>query len=200
MATFIFSYIRLMYAKVSHITLTRGKKLLAYEYICLRMSVLHEVITEEGLDLIGPLWLELRQMHRARSTHFRSALGSKSFEERRDELLEKAAGGLMRVELAREDDGRVVGYCVSSVGPDMTGEVDSIFVTAAYRNMGIGTALMEGALRWMEGLGAKRKVLLAIVGNEEVHTFYARFGFLPKSVLLEQVPQTGGKRGSDKPI
>lgn len=199
MATFIFSYIRLMDAKVSHITLTRGKKLLAYEDICLRMPVIYDVMTEEGLDLIGPLWLELRQMHRVRSTHFKSVLGSRSFEERREELLEKAAGGLMRVELAREEDGRVVGYCVSSLGADMTGEVDSIFVTAAYRGMGIGTALMEQALRWMENLGAKRKVVMAIVGNEEAHAFYARFGFLPKSVMLEQ-GQSGGKRGSDKHI
>jgi len=199
MATFIFSYIRLMDAKVSHITLTRGKKLLAYEDICQQMQVIYEVMTEEGLDLIGPLWLELRQMHRARSTHFKSKLGSRSFEERREELLEKAAGGLMRVELARTEDGRVVGYCVSSVGTDMTGEVDSIFVTAAYRGMGIGTRLMEGALRWMESMGSKRKVLLAIVGNEEVHAFYARFGFLPKSVILEQTQQPGEKR-PDKPI
>lgn len=189
-----------MDAKVSHITLTRGKKLLAYEDIHPRMSVRYEVMTEEGLDLIAPVWLELRQMHRARSTHFKALLGSQSFEERREELLEKAAGGLMRVDLAREDDGRVVGYCVSSLGPDMTGEVDSIFVTAAYRGMGIGNALMEGALRWMESLGAKRKVVKAIVGNEEVHAFYARFGFLPKSVLLEQAQSPGGKRGSDKHI
>ena len=164
------------------------------------MRLTYDVMTEEGLDLIGPLWLELRQMQRARSPHFKSALGSRSFEERREELLEKAAGGLMRVELAREESGRVLGYCVSSIGPDMTGEVDSIFVTAAYRGMGIGSALMEGALRWMEGLGVKRKVLLAIVGNEDVHSFYARFGFLPKSVLLEQVQAPGGGRGSDKPI
>lgn len=199
MATFIFSYIRLMDAKVSHITLTRRKKILAYEDICLQMHVIYEVTTEEGLDLIGPLWLELRQMHRARSTHFKVRLGSKSFEERREELLEKAAGGLMRVELARSEDGRAVGYCVSSLGTDMTGEVDSIFVTAAYRGMGIGTALMEGALRWMDNLGAKRKVIMAIVGNEEVHAFYARFGFLPRSVVLEQAQQPGGPR-SDKPI
>lgn len=156
------------------------------------MRIRYEVMTEEGLDLIGPLWLELRQMHRARSTYFQNTLGLKSFEERREELLEKAGGGLMRVELARAEDGRAVGYCVSSVSQDMTGEVDSIFVTAAFRGMGIGTALMEGALRWMENLGVKRKVLLAIVGNEEVHSFYARFGFLPKSVLLEQTQKPGG--------
>ncbi len=163
------------------------------------MRVHYEVMTEEGLDLIAPVWLELRQMHRARSTHFKATLGSRSFDERREELLEKAAGGLMRVELARAEDGRVVGYCVSSLGPNMTGEVDSIFVTAAYRGTGIGTALMEGALRWMDGLGAKRKMVLAIVGNEEVHAFYARFGFLPRSVILEQARAPGGKR-SDKHI
>ena len=188
-----------MDANVGHIMLTRGKKLLAYEDICQLMGVIYDVMTEEGLDLIGPLWLELRQMHRARSKHFKAWLGSRSFEDRRDELLEKAAGGLMRVELARSEDGRVVGYCVSSMGPDMTGEVDSIFVTAAYRGMGIGTALMEGALRWMDDLGAKRKVLSAIVGNEEVHAFYARFGFMPRSVVLEQAQQPGDER-SDKPI
>lgn len=164
------------------------------------MRIQYDVMTEEGLDLIGPLWLELRQMHRARSTHFKGPLGSRTFEDRREELLEKAAGGLMRVELAREEDGRTVGYCISSVSSAMTGEVDSIFVTAAYRGMGIGTVLMENALRWMDSLGVKRKVLLAIVGNEEVHAFYARFGFLPKSVLLEQPQQPGVKLGSDKPI
>jgi len=164
------------------------------------MPIQYHVMTEEDLDLIRPLWLELRQMHRARSTHFKGSLGSRSFEERREELLEKAAGGLMRVELARDEEGRVLGYCVSSLGPDMTGEVDSIFVTAAFRGMGIGTALMEGSLRWMDGLGVKRKVLLAIVGNEDVHPFYARFGFLPKSVLLEQSQAPGRGTGADKPI
>ena len=164
------------------------------------MHVFYDIMTEDGLDLIGPLWLELRQMHRARSINFKSELGSMSFEGRRDELLEKAAGGLMRVELARDEDGRVVGYCVSSVGANMIGEVDSIFVTAAYRQMGIGSALMASALQWMDGLGATRKVLLAIVGNEEDHSFYARFGFLPKSTLLEQARRPGEMRGSDKPI
>ncbi len=45
----------------------------------------------------------------------------------------------------------------------------------------------------MDGeLGSQRKVVMAIVGNEEVHAFYARFGFLPKSVMLEQ-GQSGGE-------
>lgn len=166
----------------------------------LGMTITYEVMTEERLDLIGPLWLELRQMHRARSTHFKNVLGSKTFDSRREELLEKAAAGLMRVELAREEGGRAIGYCVASIGADMTGEIDSIFVSAAFRRMGVGTRMMEGALRWMDNLGVKRKVISAIVGNEEVHKFYARFGFLPKSVLLEQIGKSGGFERADKPI
>ncbi len=162
------------------------------------MRMYYEVAGEDGLDLIEPLWLELRQMHRARSTHFRDSLGAKTFHQRRDELLEKASWGLMRVELARDEQGRLVGYCVATIDNLMTGEVDSLFVTSMARGMGIGTRLMEGAMRWMEAMGAKRRVLSAIVGNEEVHSFYARFGFLPKSVILERPSNAGGR--PDKPI
>jgi len=168
--------------------------------LSISMRIRYEVLGEEGLDLIEPLWLELRQMHRARSVHFRNVLGAKTYGQRRDELLEKAGWGLIRVELARDDEGRPLGYCVSTIDSLMTGEVDSLYVTSMARGLGIGTRLMEGALAWMDAMGVNRKVLTAIVGNEEVHSFYARFGFLPKCVLLERVPDTGGKSGPDKPI
>lgn len=155
------------------------------------MDIWYEVMGEEGLGLIEPLWMELRQMHRARSVHFSDALGSREFGDRRDELLEKSSGGLMRVELARTGDGALAGYCVSTIDGRLVGEVDSLFVSTAFRGSGIGTKLMQGSLRWMEGLGVRKKVLTAIVGNEEVHAFYARFGFRPKCVMLEHVPDTG---------
>ena len=164
------------------------------------MQVRYEVLCEDGLDLIEPLWLELRQMHRARSVHFKGVLGSKTYAQRRDELLEKAGWGLIRVELARDEQGRALGYCVTTIDNLMTGEVDSLYVTSMARGMGIGTRLMQGALAWMEAMGVKRRVLTAIVGNEEVHSFYARFGFRPKCVLLEQLPDAGRSDRPDKPI
>jgi len=149
------------------------------------------------LDLIEPLWLQLRQMHVVRSIYFKGALGSKTFKERRDELLEKSSGGLLRVELARNDDGFVIAYCVSSIDQNLRGEVDSIFVTIEHRGMGIGTRLVEGSMRWMDGLGVRTRVLTAIVGNEDVHEFYARFGFLSKHTLLEHVPDAGREKGPE---
>jgi RimJ/RimL family protein N-acetyltransferase len=180
-----------------------GVKCFLLEYLSLRdqhMDTWYEVLGEEGLDHIGPLWLELRHMHRARSTHFSTVLGSKTFPQRREELLQKSSSGLLRVELARTGDGNIIAYCVSSIDGDLKGEVDSIFVTAAHRGTGIGTRLMKDGIRWMEGLGVKDIRLTAIVGNESIHAFYARFGFRPKHVLLERLPDAGAERGSDKPI
>lgn len=45
---------------------------------------------------------------------------------------------------------------------------------------------MEHALRWMNESSAKRKVIGVVVGNEQALGFYARFGFYPRVVNLEQ--------------
>lgn len=124
-------------------------------------------------------------------------MGRKTFQERKEELLEKSSGGLLRVEVARDGDGRVIAYCVSSIDQSLRGEADSIFVTVEHRGMGIGTRLMEGSMRWMDGLGVRTRVLTAIVGNEGVHDFYARFGFLPKNVLLECIQDAGREMGPE---
>lgn len=151
------------------------------------MGVWYEVMAEDGLDLIEPLWSQLRQMYRARSTYFKGSLGSLSFQDYREGMLERAAGGLLRVELARDGEGRPVAYCVSVIDPNMTGEVDSVFVAVGYRGLGIGTRLLEGSMKWMDGLGVHVRVISVIVGNEGLHDYLARFGFRPRSVILERL-------------
>ena len=158
------------------------------------MDVSYEVHGEEGLRFIEPLWLQLRQMHRYESTYFKSTIGMKTFAQRMDELLRKTSEGLLRVEIVRDTDGQPVAYCVSSIDSGLTGEVDSLFVSVVYRGAGIGTALMESSMRWMDGLGTERRILSTIVGNEDVQRFYARFGFRPRSVTLERLPDAGSDR------
>lgn len=46
---------------------------------------------------------------------------------------------------------------------------------------------MSNALAWMEEKGAVEKVLEVTVGNEQVHGFYERFGFLHRQTLFKQV-------------
>ena len=104
-------------------------------------------------------------------------------------MLKKAAGGQMRVDIALdvEADGAAVGYLVSSVSVERVGTVESIFVLEAYRGLGVGDTLMRTALSWMDENSVTEKIIEVTVGNEQVHGFYGRFGFMPRQTLLKQV-------------
>jgi len=39
----------------------------------------------------------------------------------------------------------------------------------------------------MDGMKVERKILGLGVGNEEVLSFYQRYGFFPRTIILEQV-------------
>jgi len=141
------------------------------------------------LDEIKVLWETLNRHHLSVSPYFKDYYLTLTFEERKRAILQRASGGEVRVDLALDASGELVGYCVSSIDRWLTGEIDSIFVTAKYRGQGIGRALMEKALTWLNGKGAKKKIVSVAVGNEQAYGFYSRFGFLPRRTLLEQKKQ-----------
>ena len=82
--------------------------------------------------------------------------------------------------------GRFVGYCVSSISPEMEGEIDSIYVEEEYRSEGIGGSLIQRALSWMDENGIKKRVIVVANGNEESIAFYKNYGFYPRATVLEQ--------------
>jgi diamine N-acetyltransferase len=141
------------------------------------------------LDEIKVLWETLNKHHLSVSPYFKDYYLTLTFEERKRAILQRASGGEVRVNLALDASGELVGYCVSSIDRWLTGEIDSIFVGAKYRGQGIGRALMEKALAWLNGKGAKKKIVSVAVGNEQAYGFYSRFGFLPRRTLLEQKKQ-----------
>ncbi len=140
------------------------------------------------LDQIQLLWEGLNQIMCQRSTHFKEHFAAMTFARRKADLLEKAAVGLMHVDLAVDQtSGQNVGYLVSSLNRKKVGEIESIFVSEEYRGQGVGGHLMRNALKWMDQNGAVDKVVEATVGNESVLGFYARFGFLPRLLQLKQL-------------
>ncbi len=141
------------------------------------------------LDEIKPMWEGLNSLMGERSTYFREHFAAMTFAKRKADLLDKAAKGLMRVELAVDkESGQNVGYLVSSVNlHKRVGEVESLFVTQAYRGLGIGDQLMKNALSWMDQNGAVEKIVEATVGNEQALGFYGRYGFLPRLIQLRQL-------------
>jgi ribosomal protein S18 acetylase RimI-like enzyme len=150
--------------------------------------------TESMLDEVKVMWEALNHYMLKNSTYFQDHFRGMTFQKRKIDLLKKATEGLMRVDIAVDEAaGQKVGYLVSSINWEKTGEIDSIFVYEPYRGMGIGDALMQKALAWIDQNGATGKIVEATVGNEQIFGFYCRYGFLPRKTLLIQV-----KSGKDK--
>lgn len=118
---------------------------------------------------------------------FPGAMPPFNFEPRKQELLTKAASGNIRVELvSTAADASDIAYCISTVSTNGCGEIDSMFVEETFRSRGIGSELVRRALDWLESAGATSKVVTVAHANEEALAFYKRFGFQPRTVLLQQ--------------
>jgi len=143
---------------------------------------------EELLDAIEPLWWQLVEHHKVRSEHFRYEFEAIDFDIRKQMLNDKVREGKVLVEIAEDyATKKAVGYCISSTNRFKQGELESIYVDKEFRSQGIGETLVKRTLSWMEQQGANAKMVVVAVGNEEVLGFYARFGFLPRQILLKQV-------------
>jgi [ribosomal protein S5]-alanine N-acetyltransferase len=151
---------------------------------------------QDALDLIRPLWQKLIEHHKALSRYFKDHYSKVNFDMRKEQLLNKSAGGKLQVDLARDPaTGAYVGYCVTSLNSEKQGEIESIFVEKDYRGYGVGERLMTRAMGWLETMAAKKIILGVGEGNENVFSFYRRFGFYPRSTILELIrgrPLRGG--------
>jgi ribosomal protein S18 acetylase RimI-like enzyme len=142
----------------------------------------------EVLDSIKELWEKLNTHHRDRAPHFSAMFARKTFAERKEDILAHAAGGLCVV-LARDNEGTLIGYCVNTINDRHVGEIDSLFILAEYRGQGLGEILVANSVRWLNEEGVSRIFLEVSAGNEQVFDFYAKFGFFPAKIILEQHPR-----------
>lgn len=134
---------------------------------------------------VGPLWELLNRHHTERCRHFADVFAKNTFAKRRADIMAHGTQGL-HVIMAREVDGPYVGYCVSTINDRRVGEIDSLYLLPQFRGEGLGELLMEGSLGWLRAQGVNRIFLEVSEGNEEVFGFYARFGFFPAKIILEQ--------------
>lgn len=139
----------------------------------------------ERLSDIKPLWEELNRHHAQVSTNFSSYFEQFSFEERAKALEIKSIRGQLRLFFA-ESEGCLIGQCVVSLMPEGLGEIDSIYVSESHRGQKVGDLLMQAALKWLDANGAKKKSVVVIDGNDAALSFYAKYGFLPRSLCLMQ--------------
>lgn len=143
---------------------------------------------ESLLNQIRPLWEALNQHHLALSKDFKQYYLDMTFPKRKADLLKKAALGKMHVCIATvESSGQAIGYCVSGINQERTGDIKSIFVLGDFRGLGIGDELMHNALKWLNENGAVERIVEVASGNEQAWRFYERYGFLPRKTMLKQV-------------
>jgi ribosomal protein S18 acetylase RimI-like enzyme len=145
----------------------------------------------EMLPRIERLWHELRAHHAGLSEQWRDSIRASDFGKRCEELLSKSAGGALSVILAKtsaKDAAEDIGYCVSTVGADGGGEVDSIFVAESFRGAGVGDMLMAAATDWLASRHADPIHVDVLSGNDAALRFYGRHGFHQRTVRLRFVP------------
>ena len=135
----------------------------------------------EFLDRVAPLWRGLRAHHAGVSEHFSDQLASRSFEDRRRDLVSKAIKMKVDVACAGERD---IGYCITTIDKENRGELDSLFIDEDYRRVGLGRRLAESAVEWLKAEGAHPIFLTVVVGNDEAVRFYETLGFYPRTVVM----------------
>jgi ribosomal protein S18 acetylase RimI-like enzyme len=163
------------------------------------MKIEYRELNKQDIDMIAPLWEKLREHHRVRSEHFTDHFTGITWAKRKALLIEKSASGYLQVNTVTDvDTGKIAGYCVSTISGSGQGEIESIFVESKYRKTGIGDGLMQRALAWMNELHTNQKILGVGVGNEEVLTFYKRYNFFPRTIILEQVETISSEKTSSK--
>ncbi|WP_321505743.1 GNAT family N-acetyltransferase [uncultured Methanoregula sp.] len=146
----------------------------------------HTVDTRD-LELIRPLWKQLNTHHHALAKTFRSQYERWTFDDRKAYFEKLGAAGSLRVDLASDPETRrCVGYCVSSLSPEKTGELESIFIEEGCCSRGIGSVLVTRALAWLDSGGSIRNRVSVADGNEMAWEFYRKFGFSPRMTILEQ--------------
>lgn len=151
------------------------------------MNISYIELNKDEIDMIKPLWEKLRDHHRKLSAHFPERYDEFSFDERKKELLKKSENGILKIDMARDEDKkRYIGYCISSISDELVGEVDSIYLREEYRSSGIGDNLMKRSLNWMDDKSIKTKKIVVAVGNEDLLSFYKQYNFFPRHLILEQ--------------
>ena len=110
-----------------------------------------------------------------------------------DELVPKPMGDIVAIIdrfVVAEVEGQIVGCATYSILPEIgtaeraTVELQSVAVSAAYRKLGIGRALVEALLRRIEPFAPAEVLVLTFTP-----AFFAKLGFseIPKSKVMHKL-------------
>jgi ribosomal protein S18 acetylase RimI-like enzyme len=138
-------------------------------------------IDNNAIADIRPLWEELNSLHEGVSNNFKHYFSSFSFERRIRAFRDKDS---FAVFVAKENKYSI-GYCIASY-KGLEGEIDSIFIDANHRKMGVGEKLIASAEAWLNERKVDNIHVYIAEGNESVLGFYEKLGFLHRFTVMEK--------------
>jgi RimJ/RimL family protein N-acetyltransferase len=98
-------------------------------------------------------------------------------------ILVAVAGDVIIGSISIKRDGHPATRHSASIG---------MFVTSAWRGRGVGTALMDGAMRWARDAGVERVDLSVYPHNQPAIALYRRFGFVEEGRLIRHAKKSYG--------
>jgi len=147
-----------------------------------------EILEEEQLDLLKPLWEQLRDYHQKHSIHFADRFKVFTFETRKEGLLKKEALYL----LVAKKGTSFIGYCISSIDEN-EGNIESLYLKPYFRKAGIGKRLFLESMKWLESKGVDSISVTVAAGNEPVLEFYRHYGFEVSTFKMKTIRNTKGE-------
>ena len=150
-------------------------------------ELLFQELSLNQIDKIKPLWESLNRVHLDDSVFFKDHYSAFTFEKRSARWKTMSDEDILII-VAETKDKELIGYCVSTMDEMKEGEIDSLFVYAEYRRLGVGKTLTEKSLEWLRSKNCKSIRLAVSYGHESVLGFYEKIGFFPRMTVLEWNP------------
>jgi GNAT superfamily N-acetyltransferase len=155
----------------------------------------------ELLDELRPLWLALRDHHHAIAPELGAVRDDAATWDRRRAQYERWLTTDPRdfVLLARDGDGRAIGYAFARVftadsatwdGDGAVLDVETLSVLPAARGAGVGSALLSMMRDEVAARGYDRLELTVVAANRDARRFYEREGLAETFVILRDTPRT----------
>ena len=148
------------------------------------MEVIEKQITLDEIEILRSPLEKLHNYHNNKSKYFSGDYPRVTFEERIDEYRKNAKIGEYRIELLYEP--KTMNLIAFSIvyGKKVSGKIEVLYVDEGYRRNNLGTKLMNNAMKWFREKDIYDIELTVVYGNQAV-SFYEKFGFLPRSIIME---------------
>jgi ribosomal protein S18 acetylase RimI-like enzyme len=142
------------------------------------------------VNRVAALWGDLLAYHREIGE--RDIRPTKAATEAR-QFIKEHVGTKDRLCLVAESNGGAVGFLVATLrkrspafGGWAYGHIYDVYVDGPHRRAGLGTALVEEALRWFRGSGVRRVQLQVRARNTGGTRFWKELGFDVLAMTLER--------------